>query len=110
MESNKTDSKYNSITGKEDWIKEIESDSKAVKELENNIQRKEEEINEFKEKYNRLKETYNADKDKYDDEINNLKASMDNLQNAGIDKKTLESTVATLKAKMRQKEDELKII
>ena len=109
IESNETDSKYHSITGEEDWIKENESDSKAVKELENNIKKKEDEINEYKEKYNLLEENYNADKDRYEGEIKKLEESVDNLQNAGIDEEILEATLVPIKAQMKQKEEEFKI-
>ena len=109
IESRETDSRYNSITGEEDWIKENEADSKVVKALENDIRKKEDELKEYKEKYKQLDEDYAADKDKYQNEIKRLEESIENLQNAGIDEEILEATLAPIKSQMKQKEEEFKI-
>ena len=108
MESDETDSVYTPIKGDEDWILENEEESEKVKELESDIKKKEEEINNFREKYSDLKESYDNEKEKYLSEIKKLEASVEALKQAGMDEEVLKATIKTIKAQMKQKEDDFK--
>ena len=108
MESDETDSVYTPIKGNEEWILENQEDSEKVKELESDIKQKEDEINEFKEKYSNLEESYNNDKEKHLTEIKKLEGTVETLKQAGMDEEVLKATIKTIKAQMKQKEEEFK--
>lgn len=109
IESNETDSVYTPINGNEEWLLENEDENQRVRELESDIKCKEEEINEYKEKYSNLKESYNNDKEKYLEEIKKLEGSVEALKQAGMDEEVLKATIATIKAQMKQKENDFKV-